>query len=74
MSKSLNLKVVGARTMHCAGCSRAVEFTLKMLPGVGLVEADSKSQEIRIEHSSNESSVENIISSLAMIGYETSII
>ena len=71
MSKNVNLKVVGDYKMHCAGCNTSVEFNLKMLPGVGQVKADSDTQEIQIELLSEETNVEQLISSLDMIGYET---
>ena len=34
MIQSLNLKVIGEHTLHCAGCERTIEFTLSRLPGV----------------------------------------
>ena len=57
--------------MHCAGCNTSVEFNLKMLPGVGEVKADADTQEIKVELTSGETGIEQLITSLAMIGYQT---
>ena len=71
MTKSVNLKIVGDYKMHCAGCNTSVEFNLKMLPGVGEVKADADTQEIKVELTSGETGIEQLITSLAMIGYQT---
>ncbi len=71
MAKKLNLKITGDRTMHCPGCSSSVEFSLKMLPGVGQVNADVESQVIEVELISDETGIEQVMASLDMIGYET---
>ena len=70
MSKTLNLKVVGEHTMHCAGCERSVTFALSQLPGVEEVKADWKEQVIEVDFSSNEIDLEKIKAELDWIGYE----
>ena len=70
MSKTLNLKIVGDHTMHCAGCERSITFSLSQLPGVEEVKADWKEQAIQIDISSDESDLENIKTALDWIGYE----
>ena len=70
MSKTLNLKVVGEHTMHCAGCEHSVTFTLSQLPGVEEVKADWNTQEILVDLSSDEVDLEKIIAELEWIGYE----
>ena len=70
MSKTLNLKIVGDNTMHCAGCERSITFSLSQLPGVEEVKADWKEQAIQIDISSDESDLENIKTALDWIGYE----
>ncbi len=70
MSKTLNLKVVGDHTMHCAGCERTVTFTLSQLPGVEQVKADWKNQDIQVELSSDEVDLEKIKAELDWIGYK----
>ena len=70
MSKTLNLKVVGDHTMHCAGCERTVTFTLSQLPGVEEVKADWKNQDIQVDLSSDEVDLEKIKAELDWIGYE----
>lgn len=73
MSKTLNLKVVGEHSMHCAGCERSVTFALSQLPGIEEVKADWKEQEIRVELSSDESDLEKIKTELDWIGYEVEV-
>ena len=70
MSESLNLKVIGDHTMHCAGCERSITFSLSQLPGVEEVKADWKTQAIQIDLSSDEINLEKIKSELDWIGYE----
>ena len=69
MSKTLNLRIVGEHTMHCAGCERSVTFTLSRLPGVEEVKADWKNQDIQVELSSDEVDLEKIKAELDWIGY-----
>ena len=70
MSKTLNLRIVGEHTMHCAGCERSVTFTLSRLPGVEEVKADWKNQDIQVNLSADEVDLEKIKSELDWIGYE----
>jgi len=70
MPKTLNLKIVGDHTMHCAGCERTVTFTLSQIPGVEEVKADWKNQDIRVDFSSDEVDLEKIKAELDWIGYE----
>ena len=44
MEETLNLKVIGDHTMHCAGCERSITFSLSQLPGVEEVKADWKTR------------------------------
>jgi copper chaperone CopZ len=73
MSTTLNLKVVGAHTMHCAGCERSVTFVLSQLPGVEEVKADWKDQDIQVDLSSDEIDLEKIKDELDWIGYEVEV-
>ncbi len=70
MVETLNLKVIGDHTMHCAGCERSITFSLSQLPGVEEVKADWKTQAIQIELSSDEVNLEKIKAELDWIGYE----
>ena len=70
MSKTLNLKVVGEHTMHCAGCERSVTFALSQLPGVEEVKADWQEQVIEVDLSSDEVDLEKIKTELDWISYE----
>ena len=70
MVETLNLKVIGDHTMHCAGCERSITFSITQLPGVEEVKADWKTQAIQIDLSSDEVDLEKIKAELDWIGYE----
>lgn len=70
MSKTLNLKIIGDHTMHCAGCERSITFSLSQLPGVEDVKADWNTQEIQVDLSSDEVDLDKIKAELDWIGYE----
>ena len=70
MTETLNLKVIGDHTMHCAGCERSITFSLSQLPGVEEVKADWKTQAIQIDFSSDKVDLEKIKAELDWIGYE----
>lgn len=70
MSKTLNLKIIGDHTMHCAGCERSITFSLSQMPGVEEVKADWNTQEIQVDLSSDEVDLEKIKAELDWIGYE----
>ncbi|MBT4512875.1 MAG: heavy-metal-associated domain-containing protein [Chloroflexi bacterium] len=69
MTKILKLKVVGEHTMHCAGCERSITYTLSQFPGVEEVNADWKTQKIRVDLASDEVDLEKIKAELEWIGY-----
>lgn len=68
--KNIKLKVTGDRTIHCAGCERSVEFILANLPGVRGVEADHKTQMIKLTLVSEETDFETVRAELDWIGYQ----
>lgn len=75
MPKILTLKIVGERSMHCAGCERSVAFALSQLPGIGEVRADWKTQTIQVKLSLDEEpNLEKIKAELEWIGYEVEVI
>lgn len=73
MSKTLNLKVVGEHTMHCAGCESSVTFALSQFQGVGKASADWTEQTIQVELASEELDLEKIRAELDWIGYEVEV-
>lgn len=64
------LRVTGAQTMHCGGCARSVQFALHQLPGVQKIDADYRTQEIRVLLDSATATVEQLQSQLDGIGYQ----
>lgn len=70
MSKTLNLKIVGDHTMHCAGCEHSVTFALSQMPGVEYAKADWNTQEIHIDFSDTAPKIEEIKTELDWIGYK----
>lgn len=68
--ESKHLRVTGGHTMHCAGCARSVQFVLHQLPGVQQVDADFRTQEIRVVLDSAAVTVTQLQSQLDGIGYQ----
>jgi len=64
------LKVVGRNTMHCGGCESSVKFTLKHLSGVEKVEANYKTQLIRLTFDPQAVALEQVRQELDGIGYQ----
>ena len=72
-TQTINLKVIGDNTIHCAGCEGTVEFTLSRMPGVESVKADHKTQDIEFVLTPGETDLEKIKESLEWIGYEVEV-
>lgn len=68
--ESKRLRVTGDHTMHCAGCARSVQFVLHQLPGVRQVDADYRTQEIRVVVDSARATVAQLQAQLDGIGYQ----
>lgn len=68
--QTATFQVVGRNTMHCAGCESSVKFALKMTPGVQSVDADYKTQRIRLEYDPAAVSTNKVVQALDGIGYE----
>lgn len=64
------LKVTGEQTMHCGGCERTVKFALKHLPGVRQVEANHKSQLIKLAFDPQAIDLKRVRQELDWIGYQ----
>jgi len=67
--KSKLLRVTGEQVMHCGGCAASVRFALHQLPGVQKVDADYRTQEIRVVLDPAAVTVEQLQSQLDQIGY-----
>lgn len=68
--RTVTLKVIGDRTIHCSGCENTVQFTLSQLPGVESVKADHHTQLIELSTVVEQSDLEDIKAQLEWIGYE----
>lgn len=68
--RNVKLKVVGERTIHCAGCENTVKLTLSRIPGVDEVQADHDSQLIQFAYAPGASDLEQVKTELEYIGYE----
>ncbi len=73
MAQKTALQVIGAQTMHCAGCERTVTFTLSQLPGVKVIRANHKTQVIEIVLT-GETDLEKVKAELDWIGYEVVVV
>lgn len=68
MARTLRMLIDGERRMHCAGCASSVEYALLRLEGVRQVEADLKTQIIKVE-SESELDIDHIVDELHNLGY-----
>ena len=73
MPKTLNFRIVGEHTMHCAGCERSVTFMLNRFPGIEEAKADWTQQSIQVQLGTQEVDPEKIIAELDWIGYEVAL-
>lgn len=64
------LKAVGRNTMHCGGCESTVKFSLRQLPGIEKVEANYKTQRIRLAFDPQAVTLERVRQALDEIGYQ----
>ena len=71
---TIELKVVGERTLHCAGCEQTAEFALSRMPGVKSVKADHKAQTIQVSLAPDETDLEKVKAELEWIGYEVEVL
>lgn len=68
--ETTRMRVTGNHTMHCAGCARGVQFVLHQLPGVRQVDADYRTQEIRVVIEPAAVTIDQLQSQLDGIGYQ----
>ncbi len=61
--------IEGEKTMHCAGCVQTVKFSLSQLEGVKQIEADHRTQKIKVEVNDPETQ-EQVVAELNSLGYE----
>ncbi|MFQ5944377.1 MAG: heavy-metal-associated domain-containing protein [Anaerolineales bacterium] len=73
-SRSIQLKVVGDRTIHCSGCEDAVKFTLSRMAGLEEIEANHRSQLIQFQLDPALTDLEKVREELEWIGYEVEVI
>ena len=64
------LVVIGDNKMHCGGCESTVTFALNQLSGIQKVEADHRSQRIRVSYDPALVDLEKVREELDWIGYE----
>ena len=69
-TETKTLKVVGDQKMHCGGCENTVEFTLKEITGVQQVEADHKTQLIKVVFDPQDIDMGKMQQELVMVGYQ----
>jgi len=68
--QTTTLQVIGRNTMHCQGCESSVRFALKMTPGVQSVDADYKTQRIRLGYDPTMASLDAMVQALDWMGYQ----
>jgi len=68
--KTITLKVVGERSIHCSGCESTVKFTLSRIPGVQQIKADSKTQLIQFDLIQAITDLDKVKAEPEWIGYQ----
>lgn len=68
--KTVELKVMGNNTMHCSGCENSVKLVLSDLIGVKQVEADHRTQVVRVAFDENKVDLEQVIQELLYLDYQ----
>ena len=66
----IQLHVIGAEHMHCAGCETRVSSALRRLPGVRDVRASAETQQITVTIDPSAVSREQVCARLQQLGYE----
>lgn len=66
----MQLQVIGAEKMHCAGCETRVSNALRRLPGVRHVRASAETQQIAVTIDPSAVSREQVCARLQQLGYE----
>lgn len=69
MTQTIDLKVIGEPTIHCAGCEQRIGNALRRLPGVQEVDASAQTQHVVVEIDPNQVSPEEVQSRLEHLGY-----
>ncbi len=69
MTQTVDLKVIGEQTIHCAGCEQRIGNALRRLPGVGEVKASAQTQQVVVKIDPNQVSPEEVQSRLERLGY-----
>jgi copper chaperone len=73
MFKSIILEVIGEQRLHCESCELRVKRLLKVVPGIGEVRADSRTQNVKVLFDAARLEPAAIIERLREAGYETKV-
>lgn len=73
MLKMVTFEVIGEKRLHCEGCERRVERTLKTLEGVGQVRASAESQQIEVLFDTAALDANFVAERIGKAGYEIKI-
>lgn len=67
--KTIDFKIGGEQTLHCAGCEQRVIRALRAMPGVQHVQASAQTQAVRVELDPIQMSPERVQTKLQQLGY-----
>lgn len=70
MTETLDFKVIGEQTIHCASCEARIDRALRRLPGVEDVQASVQTQQIEVAIDPDQVSPEQVRARLEQLGYE----
>ena len=69
-NNTVELKVVGERTLHCNGCENTVKMSLGLLPGLEAIEAEHDTQRISFDYDPSQIDIQQVKNQLELMGYE----
>lgn len=70
MARTIDFRVTGEQTIHCAGCEQRIGNALRRLPGIHNVQASARTQVVQVTIDPAQVDPEQIRAKLALLGYE----
>jgi copper chaperone CopZ len=70
MTETLDFKVKGAQTIHCASCEQRIDRALKRVPGIEEARASTQTQQVAVTIDPKQIHPEEVQSKLEQLGYK----
>jgi len=70
ITETLDFKVIGEQTIHCASCEQRSGNALRRLPGVEHAQASVQTQQVKVTIDPNQVSLQQVRANLEQFDYE----